>query len=94
MALMPRQASGNLQVQCSLMLVLEISKVSGSTRRTSAKERLPEGHCIPFQSQPGKDAAVKQHLIMQPSERESETESGHCSSLKAQQEEFGAMVPN
>lgn len=63
MALMPQQASGNLQVQCSLMLVLEISKVSGSTRRTSVKERLAEGHCIPFQSQPGKDAAVKQPCL-------------------------------
>lgn len=60
MALMPWQASGNLQVHFSLMLVLEISKVSGSTWSTSVKERLPKGHFIPIPPQPCKDAAVRQ----------------------------------
>lgn len=59
MALMPWQASANLQLQFSLMLVLEISKVSGSTRRTSVKERLPEGHFILFPLQPCKDTAFR-----------------------------------
>ena len=48
LARMSWQGSGSLQLQLSLMLVLEISKVPGTTWRTSVKETLQEGHSIPL----------------------------------------------
>ena len=44
------QASGKLQVQFSLMLVLETSRVPGTTCSTSAKEALQYGHFLSFTS--------------------------------------------
>ena len=54
------QESGTPQLQLSLMLVLETSKVPGTTWRTSVKETLQEGHFLPFPSQPCKGVAVRQ----------------------------------
>jgi len=44
------QASGKLQVQFSLMLVLETSRVPGTTCSTSAQEALQYGHFLSFPS--------------------------------------------
>ena len=44
------QASGKLQVQFSLMLVLETTRVPGTTSTTSAKEALQYGHFLSFTS--------------------------------------------
>ena len=49
------QASGKLQVQFSLMLVLETSRVPATTWKTSMKEALQGSHFLPIPSQPAAD---------------------------------------
>jgi len=53
------QTSGTLQVQFSLMLVLEISKAWETTWRTSVKETLQKVYFLPFLSQPLHGAAAR-----------------------------------